>query len=287
MNAYPAMAHSTPAAPRRSASTAASPSCRCRTRSSPPRRCRPWTGCPAGGSPSLSAVGWLEGEFEAAGRRLPRARRDDRGIHPGDHRAVDQGESRVRRQIRRPSRTSPSSPSASRSRTCRSGSAATPIAVLKRIARYATGWWPFLPSPRTFPAGSTSSSRSPTTTASSRTSSTASRPPASARATCSIDDPEGRPGQTKQEIIDRLGWFGELGVTMSSVPIPAVQRASRTITTTRSGWPRRSCRRLLKSRVRDPELLLPRWRLVEQNGLGLQVRQQTFAAALAADARTA
>jgi hypothetical protein len=26
-----------------------------------------------------------------------------------------------------------------------------------------------------------------------------------------------------QEIIDRLGWFAELGVTVSSVPIPPVQ----------------------------------------------------------------
>jgi hypothetical protein len=26
-----------------------------------------------------------------------------------------------------------------------------------------------------------------------------------------------------QEIIDRLGWFQQLGVTMSSVPIPAVK----------------------------------------------------------------
>jgi hypothetical protein len=28
---------------------------------------------------------------------------------------------------------------------------------------------------------------------------------------------------TKQEIIDRLGWFQELGVTISSVPIPEVK----------------------------------------------------------------
>ena len=29
---------------------------------------------------------------------------------------------------------------------------------------------------------------------------------------------------TRQEIIDRLGWFRELGVTWSSVPIPQVAR---------------------------------------------------------------
>ncbi|MBP2367701.1 hypothetical protein [Pseudonocardia parietis] len=36
------------------------------------------------------------------------------------------------------------------------------------------------------------------------------------------EDPRARPGMTKQEIIDRLGWFAELGVTTSSVPIPGL-----------------------------------------------------------------
>lgn len=31
---------------------------------------------------------------------------------------------------------------------------------------------------------------------------------------------------SKQEIIDRLGWFAELGVTHSSVPIPALRSAA-------------------------------------------------------------
>jgi hypothetical protein len=38
-----------------------------------------------------------------------------------------------------------------------------------------------------------------------------------------LDDPNARSGMSAQEIIDRLGWFKELGVTMSSVPIPAVK----------------------------------------------------------------
>ena len=38
-----------------------------------------------------------------------------------------------------------------------------------------------------------------------------------------IEDPNARPGMPAQEIIDRLGWFKDLGVTMSSVPIPPVK----------------------------------------------------------------
>ena len=37
------------------------------------------------------------------------------------------------------------------------------------------------------------------------------------------DDPRARPGMTRQEIIDRLGWFKELGVTISAVPIPMLK----------------------------------------------------------------
>ena len=37
-----------------------------------------------------------------------------------------------------------------------------------------------------------------------------------------VDDPTQQPGMTAPEIIDRLGRFAELGVTMSSVPIPPV-----------------------------------------------------------------
>ena len=37
------------------------------------------------------------------------------------------------------------------------------------------------------------------------------------------DDPNGRPGMSAAQIIDRLGWFKQMGVTMSSVPIPSVK----------------------------------------------------------------
>lgn len=95
--------------------------------------------------------------------------------------------------------------------------------VLKRIARYASGWWPFLTKPEQIPE---------------KIDFIRSQPEYNGKlndvfygfATTRIgeghvvqDDPKARPGMTKQEIIDRLGWFKELGVTMSGVPIPRVE----------------------------------------------------------------
>jgi probable F420-dependent oxidoreductase len=96
-------------------------------------------------------------------------------------------------------------------------------AVLKRAARYASGWWPFLTKPEDIPA---------------KLELIRSQPDYSGKlsevfygmSTSRVgerhavqDDPKARPGMTKQEIIDRLNWFRELGVTMSAVPIPAVK----------------------------------------------------------------
>jgi probable F420-dependent oxidoreductase len=95
-------------------------------------------------------------------------------------------------------------------------------AALRRTARYASGWWPFLTKPEDIPA---------------RIDFIKSQPDYNGQLaevyygfdTTRIgeghilqEDPRARPGMTKQEIIDRMGWFQELGVTMSSVPIPTV-----------------------------------------------------------------
>ena len=95
-------------------------------------------------------------------------------------------------------------------------------AVMKRIAKYASGWWPFLTKPEDIPE---------------RIEFIKSQPDYKGQLTDVMygfatsrvgeghavnTDPKARPGMTKQEIIDRLNWFKELGVTMSSVPIPAV-----------------------------------------------------------------
>ncbi len=96
-------------------------------------------------------------------------------------------------------------------------------AVLKRAARYATGWWPFLTKPETIPE---------------RIDFIKSQPDYNGRLEdvfygmstsrvgeghVVLDDPKARPGMTKTEIIDRLGYFKTLGVTMSSVPMPQLK----------------------------------------------------------------
>lgn len=96
-------------------------------------------------------------------------------------------------------------------------------AALKRAARFASGWLPFLTKPENFPA---------------RLDFIKSQPGwkggpfevmyglATARVGeghVATNDPNARPGMSAEEIVDRLGRLNELGVTMSAVPIPAVQ----------------------------------------------------------------
>ncbi len=96
-------------------------------------------------------------------------------------------------------------------------------AVLRRTARYASGWWPFLTRPEDIPA---------------RIDFIKSQPDYNGRLEdvfygfsttrvgeghVPVDDPRARPGQTMQEIIDRLSWFKEMGVTWSGIPIPELK----------------------------------------------------------------
>ena len=95
--------------------------------------------------------------------------------------------------------------------------------VLKRAARYASGWWPFLTRPEDL-AG--------------RIDFIKSQPGFRGEpfevmygmSTARVgeghivqDAPDARPGLEKQQIIDRLNWLAGQGVTMSSVPIPAMR----------------------------------------------------------------
>ncbi len=98
--------------------------------------------------------------------------------------------------------------------------------VLKRAARYASGWMPFLTKPEDIPAKIDFIKSQPAFSggpfevmyglATSRV----------GEGHKVVKDPKARAGMSAQEIIDRLGWFNELGVTRSSVPIPAVEDMS-------------------------------------------------------------
>jgi probable F420-dependent oxidoreductase len=94
--------------------------------------------------------------------------------------------------------------------------------VLRRCGRHCSGWWPFLTRPEAI---------------SEKLDYIRSQPDYAGKledvfyglATSRLgeghqllEDPRARPGMTKQEIVDRLGWFETLGVTMSGIPIPAV-----------------------------------------------------------------
>ncbi|WP_395395496.1 TIGR03619 family F420-dependent LLM class oxidoreductase [Novosphingobium sp. BL-8A] len=94
-------------------------------------------------------------------------------------------------------------------------------AVLKRTARHAQGWWPFLTKPETIPQ---------------RLDFIRSQPDYNGQlsdvfygiSTARVGeghkvldaDPRARPGQSKEELIARLGELADLGVTWSSIPIP-------------------------------------------------------------------
>ena len=96
-------------------------------------------------------------------------------------------------------------------------------AALKRAARFASGWWPFLTSPDKIAE---------------RIEFIKSQPAYDGRpfevmhgiATTRVgeghrvqDNPDARPGMSAQQIVDRLSWLAEQGVTFSAVPVPAVR----------------------------------------------------------------
>lgn len=93
-------------------------------------------------------------------------------------------------------------------------------AVLRRTARHADGWWP---------------TRTPPERLAERLDFIRSQPDysgrlkdvflglAAGRMTIDhrpLDNPDAQPGKSRQEIIDRLAWYGEQGVTWSGYPIP-------------------------------------------------------------------
>ena len=93
-------------------------------------------------------------------------------------------------------------------------------AMLKRAAKYASGWFPWLTPPADIPAKLDFIKSQPTYDG---------RPfevlyglgvSQIGEGHQVIDDPAQRPGMSADQIVDQLGWFSELGVTVTGVPIP-------------------------------------------------------------------
>lgn len=96
-------------------------------------------------------------------------------------------------------------------------------AALRRAAKYASGWWSFLTPPEKL-AERLDFIKSQSTFDG--------RPfdVAHGMATARVgeghavrDDPHSRSGMSAAEIVDRLSWLGEQGVTVSAVPLPTVR----------------------------------------------------------------
>jgi probable F420-dependent oxidoreductase len=96
-------------------------------------------------------------------------------------------------------------------------------AALKRAARFASGWISFLTPPQDIPDRLDFIKSQPTYDG---------RPfevmhgvftPMIGEGHVVVDDPDVHPGMSAEELIDRLSWLHELGVTISAVPIPPVR----------------------------------------------------------------
>jgi probable F420-dependent oxidoreductase len=95
--------------------------------------------------------------------------------------------------------------------------------VLRRAGRHCSGWWPFLTKPEQIPEKIDYIKSQPDYAGKLEDVFYGVATGRLGEGHVPIDDPTARPGQTKQEFIDRLGYFKTLGVTMSCLPIPAVR----------------------------------------------------------------
>jgi probable F420-dependent oxidoreductase len=93
-------------------------------------------------------------------------------------------------------------------------------AVLHRTARYASGWAPFLTKPEDFPAKIDYIKSQPDYSGQLKDVFYSFITSRVGEGHVAINDPKARAGQHKQAILDRLGWFNELGVTWSALPVP-------------------------------------------------------------------
>ncbi len=95
-------------------------------------------------------------------------------------------------------------------------------AALRRAARFASGWFPFLTQPDEFPAKIEYIKSQPTFRGGPFEVCYGLGTSLIGEGHVVLDDPTQQPGMGAGAIVDKLGRFAELGVTMSSVPIPPV-----------------------------------------------------------------
>ena len=95
-------------------------------------------------------------------------------------------------------------------------------AVLKRTARHASGWWPFLTPPEKIAERIDFIKSQPDYNGKLEDVFYGFSTTRVGEGHVVVDDPKARPGQTGPEIIDRLSWLKDMGVTWSGIPIPAV-----------------------------------------------------------------
>ena len=98
--------------------------------------------------------------------------------------------------------------------------------ALKRAAKFASGWWPFLTKPEDIPARLDFIKSQPSFKGGAFEVMYGMSTTRVGEGHVVQDDPNARPGMSAGQIIDRLNRFAELGVTTSSVPIPPVKDAT-------------------------------------------------------------
>jgi probable F420-dependent oxidoreductase len=96
-------------------------------------------------------------------------------------------------------------------------------AVLKRAARYASGWWPFLTPPEKIPERLDFIRSQPEFGGGHFEVMYGMSTRRVGEGHVPNDDSSAEPGMSAQEIIDKLNGLRELGVSMSSVPVPEVR----------------------------------------------------------------
>jgi probable F420-dependent oxidoreductase len=94
--------------------------------------------------------------------------------------------------------------------------------MLKRAAKYASGWFPWLTPPADIPAKLDFIKSQPTYDGKPFEVLYGLGVSLIGEGHEVVDDPAQRPGMSADQIIDQLGWFSELGVTVTGVPIPPV-----------------------------------------------------------------